>query len=324
MAGEYTVSSGAPLEEVVQAAYSRATDLAFLPSLYFAQFAQQKKWDVRRGDPMPGDSVVFTIYNNLDPVTQELSDEYSDITRVPVTCVQKSVELKEYGNVVTVTNRLRVTAFDNIDLAVARVVGANMAVSVDAIARQAYDAQTGSDYVTYVGGGSSATDITADDTMTAEVIRKVYTRLERANVPKFDGGFYVAVLHPDVIFDLRNEGYGTSSNTGTWRAPREYCDPEEIYNGEIGAFEGFRVISSSQARIQEDAGGDGCDVYTSYFLGYQAVAYAEGARPQLRITGPFDNLGRTLNIGWYALIGFGELRPEALHKAFCASSVAQP
>ena len=64
------------------------------------------------------------------------------------------------------------------------------------------------------------------------------------------------------------------------------------------------------------------DVYTSYFLGYQAIAYAEGLKPDIRITGPFDNLGRTLNVGWYALAGFGELRPEALHKLFSASSLA--
>lgn len=56
---------------------------------------------------------------------------------------------------------------------------------------------------------------------------------------------------------------------------------------------------------------------------YQAVAYAEGVKPELRITGPFDNLGRTLNFGWYALAGFGELRPEAMHKFFSASSVGE-
>ncbi len=322
MANEYTVSSGGPLEELVQTVYSRATELAFLPSIYFAQFAQQKKWDARRGDPMPGDQVVFTIYNLLDPVTDPLPDEYSDATRHPVTCVQKSITLQEFGNVVTYTNRLRATAFDNVDLAIARVVGANMAHSVDLIARASYDANTSADYVTYQGGGSALTDITSDDTITADTLRRVYAKLERANVPKYDGGFYIAIMHPDVIFDLRNEGYASNKQTGTWLAPREYCDPEQIYNGEVGAFEGFRIISTTLCRIQSNAGGDSCDVYTSYFLGYQAIGYAEGVKPQLRITGPFDNLGRTLNVGWYALIGFGELRPEALHKVFSASSLA--
>jgi N4-gp56 family major capsid protein len=322
MANEYTVSSGAPLEDVVQTAYSRATELAFQPNLYFAQFAQGKKWDVRRGDPMPGDTVTFTIYDNLSPVTTELSDEYSDVTRVPMGETQKSIALKEYGNVVTLTNKLRVTAFDNIDLAAARVVGHNMATSMDLIARATYDAQVGGDYVTYAGGGASPGEIGADDVITAELVRKIYNKLERANVPKLGGGFYVAVLHPDVIFDLRNEGYGTAANAGTWRAPREYAAPETIFNGEVGEFEGFRIVSTSNARIQSGAGSGSTDVYSSYFLGYQAIAYAEGLKPDIRITGPFDNLGRTLNVGWYALAGFGELRPEALHKLFSASSLA--
>jgi len=321
MANEYTVSSGAPLEDVVQTAYSKATELAFQPNLYFAQFAQGKKWDVRRGDPMPGDTVTFTIYDNLDPATTELSDEYSDVTRVPMGETQKSIALKEYGNVVTLTNKLRVTSFDNIDLAAARVVGHNMASSIDLIARAAHDAQVGADYVTYAGGGSTPTGIGSGDIITAEMVRKIYNKLERANVPKLKGGFYVAVMHPDVIFDLRNEGYGTAANAGTWRAPREYAAPEDVFNGEVGEYEGFRIVSTSNARVQTDAGSGSVDVYSSYFLGYQAVAYAEGMKPDIRITGPFDNLGRTLNVGWYALAGFGELRPEALHKLFSASSL---
>ncbi len=322
MANEYTVASGAPLEDIVQTAYSKATELAFQPNLYFAQFAQAKKWDVRRGDPMPGDTVTFTIYDNLSPATSELSDEYSDVTRVPMAETQKSIALKEYGNVVTLTNKLRVLAFDNIDLAAAKVVGHNMASSVDLIARAAYDAQVGGDYATYAGGGTTPSGIGAGDIVTAEIMRKIYNKLERANVPKLDGGFYAAVMHPDVIFDLKNEGYGTAANTGTWRAPREYVAPEAIFNGEIGEFEGFRIVSTSNARIQSEAGSGTTDVYTTYFLGYQAVAYAEGIKPDIRITGPFDNLGRTLNVGWYALAGYGELRPGALHNDCGAAALA--
>jgi N4-gp56 family major capsid protein len=315
MANEYTVSEGAALEDVVRAAYSKATELAFQPNLYFAQFAQEKRWDAKRGDPMPGDQVVFTIYNNLAAATSELSDEYSDVTRAPITDVQKTVSLKEYGNVVTVTNKLRATAFDNIDLTAGRVVGANMANSIDLIARAAFDAQTGGAYNS-VKSGKDKEHLTDSDTLAAADLRKMYNKLDRANVPKLDGGFYAAILHPDVVFDLRNE-----TGTGTWRAPREYADSDEIYNGEIGEFEGFRIVSSTNAAIEADAGSGAVDVYASYFFGYQAVAYALGAAPALRITGPFDNLGRTLNFGWYALVGFGELRPDALHKFFSASSV---
>jgi len=316
MANEYTVSSGAPLADVVQTAYSRATELAFQPNLYFAQFGQLKTWRGADRNPMPGDQVTFTIYDNLSAATSELSDEYSDVTRVPMAETQKTVALKEYGNVVTLTNKLRLTAFDDIDLAAARVVGLNMANSVDQITRVAFDAQAGASYCSYANSGAKA-NIEADDVITAEWVRKVFNKLDRANVPKLDGGFYIAILHPDVIFDLRNE----SGSTGTWRAVKEYADPSQIYNGEVGEFEGFRVISSTNANLEADAGSANVDVYTGYFFGYQAVAYAEGIRPHLRITGPFDNLGRTVNVGWYGLFGFGELRPEALHKFFSASSI---
>lgn len=62
-------------------------------------------------------------------------------------------------------------------------------------------------------------------------------------------------------------------------------------------------------------------VYTTYLVGFQAFGYGYAEQPNLKITGPFDKLGRLLNVGWYALHGFGELRPEACHKIFSASSV---
>jgi hypothetical protein len=171
-----------------------------------------------------------------------------------------------------------------------------MGTSVDLIARAAYDAQTGSAYIKYATG-TSATDITTSpgSLLTAADVRFARNRLARNNVPKPDGRFYVAIVHPDTV--------------------------HEIYNGEIGEFEGFRFVETSNAALTSDGASGTVDLYTSYFLGFQCIAYAEGQAPMMGMSGPFDALQRLMNVYWYGLFGFGELRPEALFKVYSASSV---
>jgi N4-gp56 family major capsid protein len=152
--------------------------------------------------------------------------------------------------------------------------------------------------------------------LTAAQVRYARNRLARNNVLKPDGTYYIAVIHPDTAYDLRAE-----TGSGAWRAPKEYTDPQNIYNGEIGEFEGFRFVETTNAALTSDGASGSVDLYTCYFLGYQAVGYAEGIAPAMDLSGPFDALQRLMNIYWYGLFGFGELRRESLFKLYCSSSV---
>jgi N4-gp56 family major capsid protein len=92
----FAVTSTTSLTGLVQTAYSRAVEFAFQPQLFFAQFAQSKRWTIRERDPMPGDTVTFTIFNNLTAATGALA-ETSDPTAETMGKTQKSVSLAEYG-----------------------------------------------------------------------------------------------------------------------------------------------------------------------------------------------------------------------------------
>jgi N4-gp56 family major capsid protein len=302
------------LTGLVKTAYSKAVEFAFQPNLYFAQFAQMKRWDIDSKDPMPGNAVAFTIFNNLTNATGVLS-ETGDPTAEGLGKTQRTVTMYEYGKLITTSRKLRVLSFANIDLATGRVVGDNMGKSVDLIARAAFDAHTGSSYISYASG-VNATAVLATSTLSAAKVRFARNRLARNNVMKPDGQYYIAIVHPDAAYDLRAE-----TGAGAWRTPKEYVDPENIYNGEIGVFEGFRFIETTNAKIETDGASGTVDLYTSYFFGYQAVGYAEGIPPQMGMSGPFDALQRLMHVYWYALIGFGELRRESLFKVFSASSV---
>ena len=310
----YTVAVGADLQDVVQTAYTKQVKFSYDANLFFHNFAQMERWKGGEGSDPKSNAVVFTIYSNLTAISSALSDEYSDATAVAPSDSQKTITMAEYGNVVSRTTKLNITSFDNVDLSIAKLVGKNMADSQDILARAAFDAQTGANYVSYANSGTKAT-IEASDTCSATWVRKIYNKLARQNVPKING-FYMAILHPDVIYDLK-----AATGSGAFRTPKEYADPDDIYTGELGEFEGFRFLNTTNAKLEADAGSGAVDVYSSYFFGEDPIGYALGLDPHMRITGPFDNLGRVLNIGWYGIFGYGELRPYNLHKLFSASAV---
>lgn len=303
------------LTGVVQTAYSRAVEFAFQPQLHFAQFAQSKTWTIQQGDPMPGNTVTFTIFSNLTNATGTLS-ETGDPTAEALSKSTASVTLNEYGKLVTTAQKIRLLSFANIDTAAAQVVGFNMGKSVDLISRAAYDGNTASANIRYAGGLSNATGVTAGSVLTAADVRYAHNRLARNDVPPIDGRFYVAIVHPDIAHDLRKE-----TGAGSWRQPHEYVDPQEIYNGEIGEFEGFRFVQTSNAKLNADGGSANVDLYSSYFVGFQAIGYAEGVPPQMGVSGPFDAMQRLMNIYWYGLFGFGVIRANSLFTVFSSSSV---
>jgi len=238
-----------------------------------------------------------------------------------------TVTLAEYGNAVSTTAKLRGTSFLDVDAAAANVVGYNAGISVDGIIR---DVLAGGTNVVYGGGGattpSSRTTIATEDIIEANDVRKVVAALRTANSVSFNG-MYMGYIHPDVSYDLRRE-----TGVASWRDPHVYSDPANIYNGEIGAFEGVRFIETPRAKLFADA-SDGAgsagniDVYCTHICGRQALAKAHsivdgnGAFPRV-VRGPVtDTLMRFQPVGWYWLGGYARFREASLRRIEACSSI---
>ena len=275
---------------------------------------------------MPGSSVKFTIFNDLAEKTSTLTED-TDVTPVAMGDSQVEVTLAEYGNAVNTTAKLRGTSFLDVDAAAANLVGYNAGISIDGVVRDVLAAGTN---VVYGGGGSSdetsRTAIETEDIIEANDIRKVVAALRKANAVSFNG-MYMGYIHPDVSYDLRRE-----TGVASWRDPHVYSDPANIYNGEIGAFEGVRFIETPRAKIFEDASnGSGStgniDVYCTHICGRQALAKAHsivdgnGAFPRV-VRGPVtDTLQRFQPVGWYWLGGYARFREASLRRIESASSI---
>jgi N4-gp56 family major capsid protein len=300
--------------------WDRAMYFSLRPELYFDRFADVKSTNAA---PDKGSSVKFTITTDM-AVASTAINESVDIDAVALADSQVTLTLDEYGNAAVTTFRARATSFIPLDQTAANAIGFNGGVSLDTIARDVLSAGSN---VRYATGG--ATDPTARNTiepvdlLSAHDVRRAFADLLGANVPRFNG-FYASIIHSDVALDLREE-----TGAGAWRVPKEYVEPANIYNGEIGEFEGFRFMVSPRAKVFADAGSSTTltDVYASLFFGRQAIAKAystyEGRGPvPITVFGAVtDKLRRFQPVGWHWFGAYGVFRQAALRRVESASSI---
>ena len=305
-----------------QTAFEKLAYFALRPELYFDRFAEVEATNATS----PGATHTFTIFQDLAVASSELS-ETTDVTPVALSDSQVSVTMKEYGNAVVTTAKLRATSFINVDPVAANAVGYNAGISIDSVCRDVLQAGTN---VVYATGGAtdptSRTTVNSDDTLSANDVRRVVAQLRGSNVPTI-GGSYVGFIHPDVSYDFRS-----ATDAAAWRTPANYVDPSGIYNGEIGMFEGVRFMESSRAPLfanaSNNSGSTGTiDVYGTLIMGRQALAKAVanaagyGDQPTMVYGEVVDVLKRFQPVGWKHFVGYGVFRQEALRRIESASSI---
>ena len=322
MADYYAAETGTGNLQTDQVAFEKLAYFALRPEMYFDQFADVQATNATN----PGASVKFTVFADLAAATTALG-EAEDVTPVAMSDSQVTVTLNEYGNATVTTAKLRATSFLPVDPVAAQAVGYNAGLSIDTIARNVLEA---GDNVVYATGGavdpSSRTTVNADDTLAANDVRRVVAQLRGANVPTINGS-YVGFIHPDVSYDFRS-----ATDAAAWRTPANYVNPEGIYNGEIGMFEGVRFMESPRAPLftnaSNNSGASGTiDVYGTLIMGRQALAKGislggeYGAQPTIVYGTVTDLLKRFRPVGWKHFVGYGVFRQEALRRIESASSI---
>ena len=316
MADAYTTTASVGFD---QAAYDRLAYFALRPELYFDAVADVKP----TRQAMPGSSVIFTQVADLNVASTALNESV-DVDAVAISDSNVTVTLVEYGNAVISTAKLRGTSYLDVDETIANVIGFNAGVSQDTIARDVLKAGTNVRYAT--GGATDPTSrntVEATDTLAAWDVRRALADLRGSNVATF-GGYYAAFIHPDVSFDLRGE-----TGAAAWRDPHTYSQPEQIWNGEVGAFEGHRFMETPRAPVFADAGSSTTltDVYRTIFMGRQGLAKAysnadgNGANPRVVETPVVDHLRRFQGYGWYWLGGYAIFRQAAVRAVESSSSI---
>ncbi len=147
----------------------------------------------------------------------------------------------QYGILVQVTDLLvHNSAIEVVDTCSMQVRNA-LARMVDTVIQTVVNA--GSNGVIYAGGKTSRSTLAAGDLLTQSEMVKGVKYLRSANaagLAPFEGKYYVAVIHPQVMGDLMS---GTSS--GSWIDVGRYTSVSDLLEGKMSDFRGVRYLESA-------------------------------------------------------------------------------
>jgi N4-gp56 family major capsid protein len=313
-AGPLSINASAPAIDItvgsqfVTKAYDLAVYPALRPQLIFDQFATVRATRLTHR----GGSVRFSFVDDIADQTTPLLENL-DVDSVTMTSKALSVSMSEYGTAVTTTNLLRGTSMVPIDPIAAERVGYNAGKSVDRLAKTALDVAS----VTYDDASTtSIQEIGSSATyLNSYLLQEGVSLLEEANVRPFGSEAYVLVVSPKQAQHLKAE----NTNQG-WRyvtSRNEGMGMNSIYRGEIGMYEGVRIVVNNNLGASNVA----------YLMGAEALAKVHsdapgfGPNPRTVVSPVVDKLRRFASIGWYHLVGYSVFRPEALIRVTTASTL---
>jgi len=300
------ITTAALLDDSVITLMDQAFLLAAKDNIVIDQFVDVKK-------DISAKTIEISKYPKLAKQTTALTDG-ADVESIGMSDTKISFTPAEHGNVVTTTKLANLQTAGKADLATSAVVAMNMVETLNRLGCMALQASTN---IRLANSAASEAAIVAGDVIKDADLEYVFNRLHRKNIPKFDGELYVALAHPDVIDDLKK-----SANTA-WTDVSKYANALSVLRHEMGIYKGFRWVATAGMEPNEDAGADAVDTYDTAFLGKNAVGKAVSLEPGLTITGPFDKLGRMMNIGWYGVLKYGIVDQDSLWIITSASSYGE-
>lgn len=283
-----------------------------MPNLVHDQFGQ--KVPIPKGN---GKTVSFRRYKPLSkaltPLTEGVTPSGNSLN---VSTIEATVS--QYGDYIELSDILLLTAVDNNLVEACTLLGNQAGLTLDTITREVLSGGTN---VIYAGGVTSRSSVAADSKMTTLLVKQAVRLLKTMNTPKINGE-YVAIVHPDVAYDLMNDS--------EWVEANKYAGATKIFEGEIGKIGGARFIESTEAKIFEKAGASSASVYSTLFLGLNAYGVTEleggGLKTiikQLGSAGTADPLEQRATAGWKATKVAERLVEEYMVRVESGSSFAQ-
>ena len=303
MAAFYTNMSGTTeIDDALKTLWAGAFRLGFAQNDVVTPFAQRID--------IVGSAMNVIKYGSMAVDTSALA-EYDEATATALSDSKITLTPAEYGQVVSRTQLANLKTGGQLEMAAFQAVGQAAARKLNKLGTAALEAATN----TFAVANTAATLTANTDIVTLTTLNKVYNKLARANVPTVEGGLYVAFLHDDIIHDLRN-----ATGAGSWMDTNKYTNVTPLTN-EVGTFGGFRIIRNNDATVTARTGAYG-DAYESAFVGAESLLMGVSQDVAPIITGPFDNLGRFVNIGYYGVLDIKIGRPESVWTVMATSTVA--
>lgn len=197
-----------------------------------------------------GENSFVLRYGNVAASTNELSEGVTP-SETTIDTNKYTVEVKQYGQFIKVSDFLITTAIDPVLENVSDRLGYAAALSMDSIIRNEL-VTNATNNTQYVGSGNSADDdISASEIFTARDVLKGVRILRGTDAPTFEDGLYRWVIHPYNGVDIMSD-----TAAGGFIELNKYVQglAEGPLKGEIGKVYGARVIESSNISSEDNSG----------------------------------------------------------------------
>ena len=235
--------------------------------------AGAKTISFRKYDPLP---------KRMNPITEGVTPDGQNL-RVSVV----EATIAQYGGYVELTDLLLLSAVDNNLCMATKLLGAQAGRTLDTISREVL---AGGTNVQYGANAVSARHlliggkVSNNHYLTVDCIRRAVRFLKSQNAEKIKGS-YVAIIHPDVAYDLMNDP--------AWKTPNQYADSENIFEGEIGKIEGVRFIETGEAKIfhAPDLAQDSRTLVATSSTGVGVVSFNGGTVAEGELVGRWVLIG---------------------------------
>ncbi|MBP0970010.1 MAG: N4-gp56 family major capsid protein [Oscillospiraceae bacterium] len=209
------------------------------PQLVHDQFGQ------KRPIPKGGGKVIefrkfAPLQKALTALTEGVTPDGNSLTVTAVTA-----EVAQYGDYITQSDVLELTALDNTILEATKLLGRQAGLTLDTVVRNVLQAGTNVSYASK-WSGTTETEVTSRKDMNktsllkVDIVNQVVAKLRACNAPTIDG-YYIGIIHPYVAYDLMSDP--------AWVDAHKYAEPGNIYEGEIGKIGGVRFVQTTEAKI---------------------------------------------------------------------------
>lgn len=221
--------------------YDKALIELAKPELIHARFAQKKKIP-----PNNGDTIEFHKFDNLPPITTPLVEGITpDGQSLAVSKITAHVD--QFGGYVTLSDKIKLTAVDPILNVAVKKLARQAGESLDTLDRETLNggtnvilAQNSAGQATEARSALYYTSAADNCNLKVDDIKRAVRALERQDAPKIDG-YYMAIIHPDVAYDLMKDP--------DWKDPKTYVDTKDIYENELGMLYGVRFFKNTRAKV---------------------------------------------------------------------------
>lgn len=214
--------------------YDRLFLLYQIPRLAWYQFAQKR--------PLPknqGTAVVFTRYTRFGRVASKLTEGTNPNANV-LSAARISATVEEWGGHIAISSFLDATSIDPEVSEAVSILGIQAATTLDwqvqlsALTHPSVTAR----YMYPAGQNfSNVTSTQITSILTTDAVTEAVFRLKISESPKFDGGYYGAIVSPYMEYDITQDS--------DWVTAAEYAGSTQLYEGEIGKWFGVRFVEDT-------------------------------------------------------------------------------